>query len=125
MAISHGESPRLRRESAGATGGAAGGTIPVSTAVAGAASAGCATTGGTGPTAAGSRSAAANAAASAYRSAGSLARLRRVTAARSAGMLSGSGGTGSRTWASAVATALSATKGRRPTRHSKSTTPRE
>ena len=74
MAISHGESPRLRRESGGATGGCGrrhhpgeygGRRAPPRP--------GAPTTGGTGPTAPGSRSAAANAAASAYRSAGSLA----------------------------------------------------
>ena len=60
---------------------------------------------------AGSRSAAANAAPSAYRSVGSLASARRTTAARSAGTSAGRAGTGSRRWASAVATGVSATNG--------------
>ena len=74
---------------------------------------------------AGLRSAAANAAPSANRSAGSFASARRTTAARSAGTEAGRSGIGSRRWASAVATAVSPTNGRRPARHSKATTPRE
>ncbi len=56
---------------------------------------------------------------------GSLASARRTTAARSAGTEAGRSGTGSRRWASAVATAVSPTNGRRPARHSKATTPSE
>ena len=63
---------------------------------------------------AGLRSAAANASPSANRSPGSFASARRTTAARSAGTDGGRSGTGSRRWARAVATAVSATKGRRP-----------
>ncbi len=72
----------------------------------------------------GLRRAAANADPSAYLSAGFFDRARVTTAARSAGTEDGSEGTGWRRWATAVATAVSAVKGRRPARHSKATQPR-
>ncbi len=73
----------------------------------------------------GLRTAAAKAVPSAYRSSGSFASARVTTAATGAGTLAGSVGTGCWRCASAVATGVSASKGRRPVRHSNATTPRE
>ena len=110
----------FRRFRSGAVGGGTG-AVPVMTCVAGAATAAA----GGSTAVPGSRRAAANAAASGNRSAGSLDIARRTTAARSRGTSPGRSGTGSRRWASAVATGVSPTNGRRPARHSKATTPRE
>ena len=59
------------------------------------------------------------------RSSGVFDIARRTTAASGAGTSSGRSGTGSRRCISAVATAVSATNGRRPARHSNATTPSE
>jgi hypothetical protein len=68
--------------------------------------------------------AAPSSAALAGRCAGSLASADPTTAATAAGTTSGSGGGGRLTWASAVATGVSASNGRLPARVSKATTPR-
>ena len=96
------------RRGARGPGGTGAAAAPVITWVAGAGRGG---RGAASPTRGGVAQGGGEAAASGNRSAGSFDIARRTTAARSAGTSAGSSGTGSRRWASAVATGVSPTNG--------------